>query len=73
MLLKEEKNNQNSIFGEDILRHCTPLGKGDFPALPRDGMAKLKNVLQDQFSVFRRNPAEFEELWESAVIAIQHL
>ncbi len=22
---------QNSIFGEDILKRCTPLGKGDFP------------------------------------------
>ena len=64
---------QLSIFGEDVLRASTPLGKGDLPALPASGMDKLKEVLLDQFHRYRRNLVEFEELWEECILSIQHL
>ena len=64
---------QFSIFGEDVLRASTPLGKGDLPALPASGMDKLKEVLLDRFPRYRRNLVEFEELWEECIVSIQHL
>ncbi len=64
---------QHAIFGEHVLKQCTPLGRGDLPALPHEEMMKLKGILQEQFPLFCRNPAELEEVWESAVLAIQHL
>ncbi len=63
---------QHAIFGDHVLKQCTSLGRGDLPALPHEGMMKLKGILQEQFPLFCRNPAEFEVLWESAVLAIQH-
>ena len=61
-----------SIWGA-VLKRCTPLGRGDLPALPREGMDKLKSILKQQIPFAQRNPAEFEELWEVCIIAIQHL
>ena len=62
-----------AIFGEDVLRGCTPLGKADLPALPRQELAKLKDILLKQFLLYRRNLVKFEEVWESCITAIQHL
>ena len=50
-----------------------PLGKCYLPALPASGMDKLKKVLLDRFSRYRRNLAEFEELWEECILSRQHL
>ena len=64
---------QFNIFGEDVLRASTPLGKGDLLALPASGMDKLKEVPFDQFPRYRRNLVELEELWEECTLSIQHL
>ena len=64
---------RHAVFGEAVLKRCTPLGRDDLPALPSEGMDKLKSILKQQLPFAQRNPAEFEELWEVCIIAIQHL
>jgi len=63
---------QFSIFGEDLLRQRTPLGKGrdNLPALPEERMARLKEVLLE---VMGYRAEEMEKQWKNCVRSLEHL
>ena len=50
-----------------------PFVKAVLPALPRQELARLKCIQLEQFTLYHHNPVEFEEVWESCIIAIQYL
>ena len=62
---------KEAFFGEEVMRQCTPLGMRGLPALPKEELACLKTTLIGLFPAYRRNPAEFEEVWESCIVSIQ--
>ena len=62
---------KEAFFGEEVMRQCTPLGMRGLPALPKEELARLKTTLIGLFPAYRRNPAEFEEVWESCIVSIQ--
>ncbi len=64
---------QHSIFGEDNLKRCTPVGRGELPPLSREKMSQLKEILRDLFPIFRKNAIEYEEVWQDCILSIQHL
>ena len=57
---------REAIFGDDILKLCTPRGWNDMPALPQKELNHLKAVLFEQFPCFRSCPEQFEKLWATA-------
>ena len=62
---------KEAFFGEEVMRQCTPLGMRGLPALPKEELAHLKTTLIGLFPAYRRNPAEFEEVWECCIVSIQ--
>ena len=61
---------REAIFGDDILKLCTPRGCNDKPALPQRELNHLKAVLFEQFPRFRSHPEQFEKLWATAQTSI---
>ena len=57
---------REAIFGDDILKLCTPRGWNDMPALPQKELNHLKAVLFEQFPCFWSCPEQFEKLWATA-------
>ena len=57
---------QFSIFGEDVLLACVPLGKVILACLASLWNGKLEEVPLDKFP----SNVEFEELWEECVLSI---
>ena len=57
---------REAIFGDDILKLCTPRGWNNMPALPQKELNHLKAVLFEQFPCFRSCPEQFEKLWATA-------
>ena len=60
---------KDALFGEAVMRRCTPLGNGDLPALPEKELRKLKHIMEQ---VFRESPNEFEITWATCIQSIQH-
>ena len=44
---------QHSIFGEDVLKKSTPMGRGELPPLPKEDLDHLKKILRDIFPIFK--------------------
>ena len=63
---------REAVFGPEVLKQCTVRGRRDFPALPTEEMAYLKQVMFRQFPQCWRKPAEFEPLWNQNVEAVNH-
>ena len=57
---------KESIFGNDLMKTCTVKGHRDLPALPAEGLSRLKDTLYGLFPKFWENPALFEPLWNTA-------
>ena len=57
---------REDIFGDDVLRRCTPRGWNDMPALPQIELNHLKAALFGQFPRFWSCPEQFEKLWATA-------
>ena len=60
-LAKEE------IFGEDIMKQCTPYGTRDAPGLPREELYSLKTIIFRQFPRFHSCPHLFKETWKNVL------
>ena len=64
---------KESIFGNDLMKTCTVKGHRDLPALPVEGLSRLKDTLYGLFPKFWVNPASFEPLWNTAGEAVGQL
>ena len=62
---------KDAVFGELILKQCTPLGNRELPGLPTAELMELKTAIFNQFPQFWKNPAEFEDLWRKCLESIQ--
>ena len=61
---------REAIFGDDVLRRCTPGGWSNMPALPQAELNLLKCTLFEQFPCFWTCPEEYEKTWAIAQEAI---
>ena len=61
---------KESIFANDLMKTCTVKGHRDLPALPAEGLNRLKETLYGLFPKFWENPASFEPLWNTACEAV---
>uniref|UniRef100_A0A1X7U3M4 BEN domain-containing protein n=1 Tax=Amphimedon queenslandica TaxID=400682 RepID=A0A1X7U3M4_AMPQE len=62
---------KDCVFGEKVLRECTPLGNRELPALPQVELGDLKKLIFKQFPQYWRSPSDFENLWKKCVESIQ--
>ena len=51
---------QLSFFGDDVLAQCTAMGCREYHELPSEELYKWKQALSNQFTVYLRQPKEFE-------------
>ena len=56
---------RESIFGEDVMKRCTPSGSKGFPALPKTELFQLKTIIFRHLPKYLRTPEDFETLWKS--------
>ena len=76
--LKGEKNAgslaiklaKHALFGDEVLKLCTPMGNRSLPALPTKELQQLKAIIYQQFPQYANSPSEFEELWQTCIIAV---
>ena len=61
---------REAIFGDLVLKRCTPRGWKDLPALPQTELNQLKAILYGQFPRFWSCPEQFERLWSTAQEAL---
>ena len=59
---------REAIFGEEILKRCTPKGNRN---LPSKELERLKRVMFTQYPQLWRTPVEFEPVWQRCLEAIQ--
>ena len=62
---------KDALFGDEVLKLCTPMGTRSLPALPAKELQQLKTILFNQFPQYANSPTEFEELWKVCMIAVQ--
>ena len=61
---------RKAVFGDNVMRRCTPYGARDFPELPITELAELKQTIRNLFPMYWNKPQEFEVLWTKCVDAI---
>lgn len=59
---------KESIFGNDVMKKCTPLGNKHHPGLPTAELFELKKIM---FRQFKKSSIEFEEVWKRCLESIQ--
>ena len=52
-----------AVFGEGVLRQCTPSGRTSYPALPISSLYTIKQAVLDNFPRFWDKPEEFKKEW----------
>ena len=62
---------REAIFGEEVLKQCTPKGNRNLPGLPSKELEELKRVMFTQYPQLWRTPVEFEPVWQRCLEAIQ--
>ena len=62
---------KEAIFGEDIMKQCTPYGTRDAPGLPHEELYSLKTIMFRQFPRFHSCPHLFEETWKKCIGSIE--
>ena len=65
-----QKLAKEAVFGEKIMKQCTPLGSRSLPGLPTAELNKLKDVLFRHSPQFWGNAAEFETVWSDCIESI---
>ena len=50
---------REAVFGEDVMKRCTPYGTQEYPGLPRAELYELKMIMFNQFPRFNRCPSLF--------------
>lgn len=61
---------RKAVFGDSVMKRCTPYGARDFPGLPTTELAELKEAIRNLFPMYWNKPQEFEVLWTKCVDAI---
>ena len=61
---------REAVFGEKIMKQCTPFGSRSLPGLPTAELDKLKEALFRHTPQFWGNPAEFETVWSECTASI---
>ena len=61
---------KEAVFGEKILKQCTPLGGRGLPGLPTAELNNLKEILFRHSPQFWGNTAEFESVWSDCIECI---
>ena len=77
--LKGEKNAgsraiklaKDALFGDEVLKLCTPMGNRSLPALPTKELQQHKAIIYQQFPQYANPPSEFDELWKTCINAVQ--
>ena len=55
---------RKSLFGEDIMKQCTPGGSKDLPALPLAELLELKSIVFRHIAG-RKCPKKFKLIWKT--------
>ena len=61
---------KEAVFGEKIMKQCTPLGSRSLPGLPTAELNNLKEVLFRHSPQYWGNTAEFESVWSDCIESI---
>jgi hypothetical protein len=64
------KLTKEAIFGDEIMKKCTPVGVRDFPGLPIVELQVLKQAMYNKFPQYWQNPCEFEGIWSDCMSSI---
>ena len=64
---------QEALFGEEVMKECTPIGNRDLPALPQKELRELKKVMFMQYPQYWKTAVEFEPVWKKCLEAVQQL
>ena len=62
---------KEAIFGEDIMRRCTPGGTRDLPGLLYKELYDLKKIVLKQYPQYWRCFHEFEAIWKKCRDSIE--
>ena len=61
---------REALYGDDIMKQCTPKGWHDLPALPQGQLFQLKTTLWNQFPRYWSCPEAFEKKWMTVQEAV---
>ena len=62
---------KEALFGDAVLKQCTPAGSRELPGLPTAELFQLKKVIFKLFPQYRNSPVEFEPLWKRSLDAVE--
>lgn len=62
---------REAVFGEDVMKQCTPYGTREYPGLPRAELYELKMIMFNQFPRFHRCPSLFEDVWKKCIGSVE--
>ena len=66
-----QKLAREAIFGEDVMKQCTPYGTREYPGLPHAELYELKMIMFNQFPRFHRCPSLFEAVWKKCIGSVE--
>ena len=61
---------KEAIFGDEVMKKCTPVGGRDLPGLPVVELQMLKQAMFNKFPQYWQNPCEFEGIWSDCMSSI---
>lgn len=61
---------REAIFGDDVMRRCTPVAGRELPGLPIAELQLLKQTIFKNFPQYWSNPSEYEGLWGDCMNSI---
>ena len=63
---------KEAVFGEDIMKMCTPTGSKQHKALPQRELLLIKTTIFKQYPQYRNDPRGFEDkIWIKCQTAIE--
>lgn len=62
---------REAIFGDEVMKQCTPEGLKSYPALPKEPFNRLKRVVFQTFPDSWSKPSDFEEAWQSCLTSLR--
>lgn len=62
---------RKAIFGDAVMKRCTPMGRKSYPALPTEPLSLLKSVLFKTFSGSWSKPSDSERAWQRCLKSLE--
>ena len=63
---------KEALFGEEVMKRCTPNGSKKYPALPQEELYNLKHIVFNELKIFHHQPGDFEPVWQKrCMVAIE--